>query len=164
MPSVANENSTPKTPRRRGAILGREVLQKVREDMACTLYPTFLNRAPPDVGSASAGTLTAEQWRTFCMINLVITLVWIWGFLPQCDRRAQFLKNFVDLVAAVRLGTAKRLTPSKINSYEVRMLDYLCGLHLLSHSQLASVYYAFSLFDRLTSVRWRERNAGLPTG
>ena len=99
--------------------------------MACTLYPTFLNRAPPDVGSASAGTLTAEQWRTFCMINLVITLVWIWGFLPQCDRRAQFLKNFVDLVAAVRLGTAKRLTPSKINSYEVRMLDYLCGLRTL---------------------------------
>ena len=91
----------------------------VKADMTVMLYPSFLKQAPPDVGSASAGTLSAEQWRTFCMINLVITLVRIWGHLPNSDRRSNLLRNFINLVAAVRVGTAKRITPTKINSYGV---------------------------------------------
>ena len=103
----------------------------VKADMDETLFPSFLKRAPLDVGSASAGTLSAEQWRTFCMISLVITLVRIWSYLPNSDRRSYLLRNFVNLVAAVRAGTAKSITPAKVNMYGVRMLDYLCGLRAL---------------------------------
>ena len=117
--------------RKRHVVLGKDIMEMVKADMAATLFPSFLKRAPLDVGSASAGTLSAEQWRTFCMINLVITLVRVWGHLPDSDRRSNLLRNFVDLVAAVRAGTAKRITPTKINLYGVRILDYLCGLRTL---------------------------------
>ena len=131
--SPPETDTDPGAPRRRKrpVVLGKDILEMVHADMAATVYPSFLKRAPPDVGSASAGTLSAEQWRTFCMVNLIITLVRIWGHLPSSDRRAMLLRNFVDLVAAVRAGTAKRVTPRTTNSYGVRMLDYLRGLRML---------------------------------
>ena len=52
----------------------------------------------------------------------------LWGCLPVGDERAGFLGNFIDLVVAVRLGTARRVTPQKIQSYQRRISDYACGL------------------------------------
>ena len=112
-------------------VLGKDIMEMVKADMTATLYPSFLKQAPPDVRSASVGTLSAEQWCTFCMINLVVTLVRIWGHLPNSNRRSNLLRNFIDLVATVRVGTAKCITPTKINSYGVRILDYLWGLRNL---------------------------------
>ena len=114
--------------RKRGALLGREVLQQVRLDMSRTIYPSYVGRPPAEVGSASAGSLSADQWRTFGLVNLVITLVRLWGRLPVSDERIGFLNNFVDLVVAVRLGTTRRVTPQKIQSYQSRISDYARGL------------------------------------
>lgn len=119
-------------PRRTNPVmLDKEALVQVRLDMSATVLPTFLSRAPPEVGSASAGSLTAEQWRTLCMVHLIITLVRIWRVLPITDKRHQALTNFIDLVAAARLSTSKQLTPLKISRYEEAIHKYLSGLRTL---------------------------------
>ena len=112
-------------------MLNKEVLAQIRSDISATVLPTFLSRAPLEVGSAAAGSLTAEQWRTFCMVHLVITLVRIWRTLPATDKRHQSLMNFVHLVAATRLGTTKQVTPLKISRYEDAIYKYLSGLRTL---------------------------------
>lgn len=112
-------------------MLDKNVLTQIRSDMSTTILPTFLSRAPLEVGSASAGSLTAEQWRTFCMVHLVVTLVRIWRILPTTDKRHRALINFVHLVVAARLGTTKQVTPYKIGCYEEAIHKYLTGLRTL---------------------------------
>ncbi|KAI0349683.1 hypothetical protein OH77DRAFT_1577755 [Trametes cingulata] len=109
-------------------ILGRDVLVEVRSDMAATTYPSFLGRAPPNVGSASAGTLSADQWRTFCLVNLPISLIRLWSGLEPTNRKTLLLHNFIDLVVAVKRGSAKRVTPDLIESFETRILQYVRGI------------------------------------
>lgn len=117
-------------PPKKRATLGREVLQSIRTDMAKTIYPSYLGRAPPEVGSASAGSLSADQWRTFCLVNLPITLIRIWSS-TESERSRLLLINFLDLVVAVKRGTSKRLDPGGIASYEFYIFKYIRGLREL---------------------------------
>ncbi|KAI0644444.1 hypothetical protein C8Q79DRAFT_913207, partial [Trametes meyenii] len=108
-----------------------DVLDQVRGDMLRTIYPSFLGRAPPEVGSASAGSLSADQWRTFCLVDLPITLVRLWGVQGAPARKHALLGNFLDLVVAIKHGTARRLTPGLIHSFESRIFAYAAGLRNL---------------------------------
>ncbi len=120
----------PVPPRRqkRDVVLGREVLHQIRLDMAKTIYPSYLGRAPAEVGSASAGSLSADQWRTFCLVNLPISLIRLWSSARTSDRRRLLLLNFLDLVIAVKKGTAKTLDSEKIASFESHIFKYIRGL------------------------------------
>lgn len=116
---------------KKGVVLGRDMLQEIRADMAKTIYPSYLGRAPAEVGSASAGSLSADQWRTFCLVNLPISLVRLWNSAGTSERERLLLVNFVDLVVAVKKGTARTLNPDKIASYEASIFKYIRGLRIL---------------------------------
>ncbi|KAI0348810.1 hypothetical protein OH77DRAFT_1379121, partial [Trametes cingulata] len=103
----------------------------VRADMNKTILPSFLGRAPTDVGSAGAGTLSADQWRTFCTINLTISLVRLWSISSTTDRHRALLDNFVDLVVAVKHAIARRTSPDRITRYEISITRYVRGLRAL---------------------------------
>jgi hypothetical protein len=60
-------------------ILHRGILHKVWSDMAKTTIPSWLKHAPANFGSTSHGKIKADQWCTVCLVNLVITLGWLWG-------------------------------------------------------------------------------------
>ncbi|KAI0706638.1 hypothetical protein C8Q76DRAFT_630087, partial [Earliella scabrosa] len=107
----------------------------VRRDMTLTLVPTSVGRVPVNVGSASAGTLSADHWRTFCTIHLSITLIRLWGDLPSSDRRRNLLDNFLHMVIAVRYGTTRRITRAKIQTYSHHIFQYVRGLRELFPEQ-----------------------------
>ncbi|KAI0649617.1 hypothetical protein C8Q79DRAFT_901919, partial [Trametes meyenii] len=108
-----------------------DTLQQIRDDMSATIYPSYLGQPPKEVGSASAGSLSADQWRTFCLVNLPITLTRIWSSVDTSERRKLLLINFLDLVVAVKRATAKKLDPETIASFESHMLKYVRGLRYI---------------------------------
>ena len=111
------------------------MLQEVISDIAITELPSRIGRVPANVGSAGAGTLSADQWRTLCMVHLVITLTRLCGNVPAEDRRRQLLDNFLDLVAAVRYANVRRTSPSRIATYNSHIFQYVRGLRRLFPEQ-----------------------------
>ena len=116
-------------------ILNKSVLQEVIRDMAITALPSRVGRVPANVGSAGAGTLSADQWRTLCMVHLVITLTRIWGHFPGEDRRRQMLDNFLDLVTAVRYANVRRTSMGRIATYRYHVFRYVRELRRLFPEQ-----------------------------
>ncbi|KAI0715533.1 hypothetical protein C8T65DRAFT_527383, partial [Cerioporus squamosus] len=104
-------------------------------DMAITSLPSSIGRVPVNVGSAGAGTLSADQWRTLCMVHLVITLTRLWANFPADDRRRQLLDNFLDLVTAVRYANVRRTSQGRIAMYKYHIFRYIQGLRRLFPEQ-----------------------------
>ena len=112
------------------------MLQEVRSDIAVTVLPSTLGRAPVNVGSAGAGTLSADEWRTLCTVHLVVTLTRLWGTYPQGEERRDYLDNYLDLVTAVRYGTARRTSRRHIDVYNFYILKYVRGIRNLFQQDL----------------------------
>ncbi|KAJ4492031.1 hypothetical protein C8J55DRAFT_556318 [Lentinula edodes] len=93
--------------RKKAAVLGKDTLAAIREDMLKLEILSWMDAAPNRPGEKSHGSFTADQWRTFCTINLPITLVRLWGPLPQDERKYAILVNFMHLVTAVRLANMR---------------------------------------------------------
>ncbi|KAI6167158.1 hypothetical protein EDD17DRAFT_1752517 [Pisolithus thermaeus] len=91
-------------------ILNRNVLREIWADMSKTTLPTWISRAPHNFGSASLRKLKADQWRTACMINLVITLCRLWGKPGTSQWNTDILKNFLSLIIAVHFATMQSTT------------------------------------------------------
>jgi len=119
----------PRTPQKSSkkerVVLGRLTLAEVWIDMSKTTLPSWIGRAPPKLGDGRHGKLSADQWRTACTVNLVVTLVRLWGLEPPNDRRYQMLVNFMDLVTACKLAMMRKMTPNRIELFQQHMHRYL---------------------------------------
>ena len=112
-----------------GAVLGRDVMEAVWEDMKLTELPSWMSPAPPNWGATSWGKLTADQWMVVCTVHLPVTLTRLWGSLN--DRRFNLLCNFMDLISAVQLATQRSITPQMIEDHERLMARYLTEMKTL---------------------------------
>ena len=119
--------------------------------MKRTILPSVISPVPREVGSPSAGKLTADQWRTFCTVHLLVSLVRLWGSDSSGSRRSQILDNFLHLVAFTNLLHMRTLTPERIKHIENENLIYLEGLRTLypSHSLVPKHHMALHLPDML---------------
>ncbi len=126
-------------------IVGREILQEVQKDILNMSLPSWIGRVPHDLGSASVGSLSADQWRTACTVNLVTSLVRLWGPLDETSREQQMLRNFMDLVAATKLANMRIVTTESIDEYHRRMLSYLKGIAELYPNNSLLPYHHMSL-------------------
>jgi hypothetical protein len=88
-------------------VLDQGVLSEIWADMARTTLPSWLARAPRNFGSPNHGKLKADQWRTACLVNLVITLCRIWGGTQASQKHSILLRNYLSLVIAVRWATMR---------------------------------------------------------
>ena len=109
-------------------MLGRETLREIRADMAHMQLPSWVAPAPRNPGEAKRGKFTADQWRSFCTINLVFTLTRLWGSYPDGSRHRLMLDNFIHLVTAVKLASMRCMSSDRIASYTFHMHQYLSGL------------------------------------
>lgn len=114
-----------KSSRKERVVLGRLTLAEVWLDMSKTTLPSWIGRAPPELGNGKHGKLSADQWRTACTVNLVVTLVRLWGLKSPTERQHQMLVNFMDLVTACKLAMMRKTTPTRINQYQEHMHRYL---------------------------------------
>ena len=95
---------------RETAVLGKETLSNVWADIEKTILPSWISPSPRSPGSESVRKLTADQWRTFCTVSLVVTLICLWGDLPPDNRYCQLLGNYMDLVALTIILHAREMT------------------------------------------------------
>jgi hypothetical protein len=109
-------------------VLGRRVLQEVRNDANRMQLPSWLSPAPKHPGEKKWGKFTAAQWRAFCTINLPITLIRLWGGKDKDTREHRMLVNFMHLVTAIKLATMRTMTPTRIEQYQSHMHQYLQSL------------------------------------
>ena len=112
-------------------ILCKDMLSQIWLDMRRTILPSGISPVPREVGSPSAGKLTADQWRTFCTVHLVVSLIRLWGSDTAGSRRFRILDNFLHLVTLTNLLHMRTLTPERIQRIEVENLEYLQGLRTL---------------------------------
>ena len=114
-----------KSSRKERVVLGRLTLAEVWLDMSRTILPSWIGRAPPELGNGKHGKLSADQWRTACTVNLVVTLVRLWGSKSPRERKHQMLINFMDLVTACKLAMMRKSTPARINQFQEHIHRYL---------------------------------------
>lgn len=114
-----------------GVVLCEDTLRQIRSDMKRTVLPSEMSPVPREVGSPSAGKLTADQWRTFCTAHLVVSLIRLWGKERPDSRRSKILDNFLHLVTLTNLLHMRQVTPERIKSIEEENLIYLEGLRAL---------------------------------
>jgi hypothetical protein len=112
-------------------VLGSDTLREFWFDMSKTVLPSWVSPGPRELGSARAGKLSADQWRSTCTIHLVVTLVRLWGNKPKSDRFHLMLQNFLQLVSATKLATMRSVSESQIVDFESTMHQYLLGLREL---------------------------------
>lgn len=110
------------------AVLGKEILTAIHDDMSRIELPAWVNPAPSGFGLKSNGKLSADQWRTVCLVNLPFTLIRLWS---GTGRRADMLNNFMQLVTAVEAGSMLTTNPFLIEFYNTTMLDYLSEMKSL---------------------------------
>ncbi|KAJ3872925.1 hypothetical protein F5051DRAFT_288753, partial [Lentinula edodes] len=117
-----------KAATRRLGVLGKDTLAAIREDMEKLRTPSWMAAAPNHPGEASQGKFTADQWRTFCTVNLPITLIRLWGSLPHEERRYEMLVNFMHLITSIRLADMRVMTEERIQTFERHYRAYLTGI------------------------------------
>jgi len=127
------------------AVLGKDLLAEVRADMERTQLPTWVSRAPSHPGEKNWGKFTADDWRSFCLINLPITLIRLWGGHPSSSRTHQMLENYMHLVTAIKLATKRQITCEDIAGYEFHIHAYLESLLILYPRNSLSPYQHLAL-------------------
>jgi hypothetical protein len=133
------------SPPKRTRVLGRGVLQEIRKDMKRIELPSGVTPSPQHPGEKKWGRFTADQWRTFCTVNLPITLIRLWGPKDKDSREHRMLVNFMHLVSAVRLGTMRKITPHRITQYNSHIHQYLSSLSELYPNNSITPYQHLSL-------------------
>ncbi|KAA1466540.1 hypothetical protein DENSPDRAFT_768593, partial [Dentipellis sp. KUC8613] len=117
--------------RKKNRVLGRTRLNEIWSDMERTTIPSWLSAVPARIGEAKSGTVTADQWRTFCTIHLVVTMVRLWGIATEhsvSERERSMLDNFMHLIAATKLASMRTMTQARVQDFKDHMLRYLQGL------------------------------------
>lgn len=109
-------------------VLGRSRLKEIWNDMEKTTLPSWCNPAPPRTGEKGQGKISADGWRVFCTVNLIVTLGRLWGPQPADSREKQLLVNFCDLIAAIKFAAGRSVTTARAEEFRVLMLKYLHGL------------------------------------
>ncbi|KAF6745571.1 hypothetical protein DFP72DRAFT_824306 [Ephemerocybe angulata] len=138
-------DSFPRPESKKTVVLGRAILTAVTEDRVRTELPRWVDPAPLRVGQKKQGKLSADQWRSFCTIHLVISLIRIWGNLEPDSRWHQMLTNFLDLVTAVELASMLVTSPEHISAYSNSMTRYLVTMKSLYKEAVVAPNHHFAL-------------------
>lgn len=127
------------------SVLYKEVLEVVWSDMAITTLPSWMARAPRNLGSPNQGHVKADQWRTACEVNLVITLIRLWGVPNASKEHKAYLDNFLELVTAVRWATMRSTSERHIQIIQHNLRQYLQSLVKLFSPHVLKVNHHLSL-------------------
>lgn len=106
-------------------MLGTETIAEIKLDMDRLTLPSWVPKGPKHPGSTKQGKLHADQWRSFCTINLVITLVRLWGQEDYDSKEGRMLRNFLHLVSAVKYASLRIVDEESIHAYETHIYAYL---------------------------------------
>ncbi|KAF8229173.1 hypothetical protein L208DRAFT_1287986 [Tricholoma matsutake] len=96
--------------------------------MTNTIQPSWIACGPKGLGSKGSGKLSADQWPTLFLVNLVITLIQLWGNTEATSRQPALLDNFLVLVTAVCWATKCSTSEEHIKILNDQLQKYLHSL------------------------------------
>ncbi|KDQ06357.1 hypothetical protein BOTBODRAFT_97037, partial [Botryobasidium botryosum FD-172 SS1] len=113
--------------------------------------PSWLGRAPFNIGSTLHRKMTADQWQNALTVDFVVTLVRLWS--DKGERFGAMLDNFMQLVGALRIAHKHAISPADIEAYRTHMTRYLEeSLRLYpGHPLLPNNHLALHLGDFMAS-------------
>jgi len=129
-------------------ILSHTRLPKVWEDMTRTTLPSWCTPAPPHINDKGQGKISADGWRVFCMVHLIMTLCCLWGSSPPDSHKNKLLVNFCDLIAATKIATGRSITIACAEEFQDIMLRYLSRLNELFPMYRLIPYHHISIHLR----------------
>jgi hypothetical protein len=99
--------------------------------MEKTILPTWCPASPSKIGNGNHGKISADGWRTFCSVHLVVTLGRLWGNLSCEDRKHKLFVNFCSLVHATKVANKRSITIASAHEFQDKMIAYLKGINEL---------------------------------
>ncbi|VDC00004.1 unnamed protein product [Peniophora sp. CBMAI 1063] len=143
------------------AILGKRRLAEVWADMDRTITPTWVGHAPHHIGDKQHRKVGADDYRIFITINLVVTMVRLWGPCPLDSRERALLDNFMALVTATNLASSREIDNEVVEQYFDNMLAWIQGLIdlfpgvLIESQQHLSLHLPYFLLSLGPTHAWR---------
>ncbi|VDB94734.1 unnamed protein product [Peniophora sp. CBMAI 1063] len=125
------QKTLPGSHRQKSSVLGKERLWQVWDDMLRIVMPGWLGRAPSHMGDGQHRKASADDWRVFVTVNLVVTMVRLWGGYGKDTRERQMLDNFMHLAVATKLACSRKMSRKVAKLYMEHMLAWLQGLRIL---------------------------------
>jgi hypothetical protein len=99
------------------------LILKIRKAASDMIVPSWMTRLPQNFGSASAGSLKADQWRIIATLYAPIVLVQEW---PTHDPKSYYwLKSSMDLMSAIYACSSHTVSTESIREYEKYIYSYL---------------------------------------
>jgi hypothetical protein len=108
-----------------------EVMAQIKQVIAETQVPSWLNSVPYNFGDAGAGMVKADEWRNLSTIFLPLALIRMWGEgtqHPSSDIATKFrhiLDHTMLLVSAVSLACKHTMTAHRSAAYLQYMTQYI---------------------------------------
>jgi len=123
------------------AILGKNIMQAVWEDMKRTLLPSWITPVPHNWGTAKRGKLSADNWLVIFIIHLPITLIRLWG--NETGRKHELLANLMHLASASSIVIMHSSREEQILAFGHHIFRYIDGIKKLFPDQrLRPVHHA----------------------
>jgi hypothetical protein len=88
------------------------------------IVPTWMTKLPTTFGSASGGSLKADQWRVVATLYAPLILIMEWPAANQPDSD-HWLKSTAHLMSAILACTSHTVSTASIALYRDNMLAYL---------------------------------------
>jgi hypothetical protein len=129
-------------------VLGKKMLPEIWDDMKKTTLPSWCCPAPPRIGDKGQGKISADGWRVFCTVHLVVTLGRLWGSLSPDSRENQLYVNFCDLIMATKIAAGRSITIARAEVFQDCMLRYLGGIDKLFPMYWLIPYHHISIHLR----------------
>jgi hypothetical protein len=134
-----------------------ELLQRIRDVIKDTATPSWLNSVPHNFGSAAAGTLKADEWRTMWTVYLPIALVSLWGegtshgSADASHKLRDVLDHTMDLASAITLVCMRTMTQARATAYRSYIASWVSGLGRLypEVDQRTNNHMALHIYDFL---------------
>ena len=113
--------------------------------MQKTTTPSWFNRAPKNFGTVKHGKISADHWRSVCTVNLVITLVRLWGQAGASRRQKEHLESFLALVSVFRWAPTRSTSERQIQVVEHQLQKYYRSFMALSGKMTPSHHFSLHL-------------------
>jgi hypothetical protein len=108
-----------------------EVMARIKQVIAETQVPSWLNSVPHNFGDAGSGVVKADEWRNLSTIFLPIALISLWGEGTEhpspeiATKFRQILDHTMLLVSAVSLACMRTMTVRRSAAYLQYMTQYI---------------------------------------
>jgi len=106
-----------------------DLLTKIREMSRDSLIPSWVTRLPREFGSASAGSLKADEWRAVATLYAPLVMIREWASAGE-DKKA-WLDLTLNLASAIRAATSRTMSQESISLFNHHIHDYLAGIKTL---------------------------------